>query len=329
MSAMPVIAVSIGDPNGIGPEIAVGASLACGAPPVRLLVVGDGHVVKHYARARRAEIRILPREGALPDPANGVIDVINVSALANDDFSPGDCSAASGAATVDYLKGALGLVSGGMADAVVGCPHNETAVNASGIHFRGYPDLLARLTDADPDAVILMLAGGGYCIAHTTLHEAVSHAVGRLTKEMVCRAAETTIAALQSMGKARPVLGLFGIDPHAGENGLFGDADQRITMPAAKRLRAAGHTIAGPAGADLLLSQNECDGYLAMFHDQGHIPIKLVAGRESVAFSIGAGFLFASVGHGSAPDIAGRGTADHAPLARSINAVSRMCQKHA
>jgi 4-hydroxythreonine-4-phosphate dehydrogenase len=124
------------------------------------------------------------------------------------------------------------------------------------------------------------------------------------------------------LGTERPKIGLFGINPHAGEGGLFGDDDERITIPAAATLRSVGLDIEGPLGADLMLGRRDIDAFVAMYHDQGHIPIKLLAGRNSAAMSIGAGLVFSSVGHGSAFDIAGRGVADPDALIRSIELVS-------
>jgi 4-hydroxythreonine-4-phosphate dehydrogenase len=127
---------------------------------------------------------------------------------------------------------------------------------------------------------------------------------------------------LRQLNVKQPRIGLFGINPHAGENGLFGDDDDNITVPTAKRLQAAGLDVEGPLGADLMLGQRDFDAFVAMYHDQGHIPVKLIAGRNSAAMSIGAGVLFSSVGHGSAFDIAGRGVAEPDAVLRSLKLVS-------
>jgi 4-hydroxy-L-threonine phosphate dehydrogenase PdxA len=155
-----------------------------------------------------------------------------------------------------------------------------------------------------------MLVAAGLRIAHVTLHESVRSALGRITTERVVAAGLATVKAVQRLGVANPKLGVFGINPHAGENGLFGDDDDRITRPAVRRLQELGVLADGPVGADLILSQRKHDVYLAMFHDQGHIPIKLVSPLRSSALSIGTPVLFSSVGHGCAHDIAGKGVAD-------------------
>ena len=224
--------------------------------------------------------------------------------------------------TVDYVAAAIRLVNEGHASAIVACPHSETNVNAAGIPFSGYPGLLARLTNRPEDHVFLMLVGGGLRIVHVTLHERIHSALARITPELVERAARTADAALRQLQVKQPRIGLFGINPHAGENGLFGDDDDRITVPAATSLRAAGLQVEGPVGADLMLGRRDFDAFVAMYHDQGHIPVKLLAGRNSAAISIGAGVLFASVGHGSAFDIAGKGIAEPDAVLRSLKLLS-------
>jgi 4-hydroxy-L-threonine phosphate dehydrogenase PdxA len=241
-----------------------------------------------------------------------------VNGMMNVDFLPGNCNAASGRATITYVEAALEIVKIGAASAILACPHNETAVNAAGIAFTGYPGLLAKLNSLPEDRVFLMLVGGGLRIVHATLHESLAGAFARLNTSLVVAAATAANKALITLGISAPRIGVLGIDPHAGENGLFGHADEQITFPAAAKLREDGINIAGPLGADLLLAERNCDAYVAMYHDQGHIPVKLLAGRNSSAFSIGAGVLFASVGHGSAPDIAGQDKADPDPVLRTL-----------
>jgi 4-hydroxythreonine-4-phosphate dehydrogenase len=200
----------------------------------------------------------------------------------------------------------------------VGCPHNETAVNRAGIPFTGYPGLVARLTDAPEERVFMMLVGGGLRILHVTLHERLADALARITPELVEAAINASVNALARMGVHNPRIGVFGVNPHAGEGGLFGDDDARITAPAVARLRAQGLDVVGPAGADVMLGNRDCDAYIAMFHDQGHIPVKLLAGRHASALSIGSDILFSSVGHGSAFDIAGQGIADPEAVIRTV-----------
>ena len=311
------IALTIGDPNGIGPEIAVKAAAKLareGGPAV--VLVGDEFVVRFYADLCAKDLTIRSFDGVARVP-NG-LRLLAVDALPRVAFSPGTPLAAGGRATVDYVAAAMRFVNDGHAAAIVACPHSETNVNAAGIPFSGYPSLLARLMNVPEDEVFLMLVGGGLRIVHVTLHERLHTALGRITSELIERATRTADAALRKLKIEQPRIGLFGINPHAGEGGLFGDDDDRITAPAAKRLQALGLNVEGPSGADLMLGRRDFDAFVAMYHDQGHIPVKLLAGRNSAALSIGSGLLFSSVGHGSAFDIAGRGIAKPEAVLRSI-----------
>ena len=284
------IAIAIGDPNGIGPEIAVKAAKQFAGSGIEPVLVGDEFVIREYGGAGLA--------------------IAPVAALEAAGFQPGKIDARAGAATVAYVREAVRLVNAGEVAAIVACPQSETAINSAGIPFSGYAGLLAQLTRTPEDEVFLMLVAAGLRIAHVTLHESVRSALGRITTERVVAAGLATVKAARRLGVVNPTLGVFGINPHAGENGLFGDDDDRVTVPAVARLRDLGVLADGPVGADLVLSQRKHDAYLAMFHDQGHIPIKLLSPLRSSALSIGTPVLFSSVGHGSAHDIAGKGIAD-------------------
>jgi len=288
------IAIAIGDPNGIGPEIAVRAA-AAPPPGVSPILVGDEYILRGYAErfAPGAELRIAP-----------------LQALERSAFKPGTLDPRAGAATVAYMREAVRLCLAGGADAVVGCPHSETAVNRAGIAFNGYTGLVADLTGTPRDKSFMMLVAAGLRIAHVTLHESVAQALGRLSPQLVVEAGLASAALLRRLGIAEPLIGVFGINPHAGEDGLFGDEDERITKPAVAELQRRGVRAEGPVGADLMLAQRRHDAYLAIFHDQGHIPIKLLSPLRASALAIGVPILFSSVAHGCAYDIAGQGIAD-------------------
>lgn len=317
--AQNTVAVAIGDPNGIGPEIAVkaAAELARGDGPYALLV-GDAFVIRHYAQMVAPDLPLVGSNEAGP----GKLSYVAIASLPQACFIPGNVNGHAGKAMTDYLGGAMQLVREGHAKAIVGCPHNETAVHAAGIPFSGYPGLIARLSNVPEDSVFMMFVGGGLRIVHATLHERLANALARLSPELVVAAAQAAHRALQDIGIANPRIGVFGINPHAGENGLFGDDDDHVTTPAVAILRERGIDAEGPVGADLIISRKDIDAFVAIYHDQGHIPIKLLAGRNACALSIGSGVIFSSTGHGSAFDIAGLGIADPEAALRAIRMVA-------
>ena len=293
------IAIAIGDPNGIGPEIAVKAAARAG---VETVLVGDEFVLKHYG---------------VGSPFHAV------TALDKNSFKPGKLDPKAGAATIAYAREAVRLAQAGEVDAVVGCPHSETAINRAGIKFSGYPGLVAELTGTPEDRVFLMLVAQGLRIAHVTLHESVASALSRITEDRVVDAGMAAVRAAQRLGIDKPRLGVFGINPHAGEDGLWGREDENITKPAVAELRKRGVAADGPVGGDLMLSQRRHDVYLAMFHDQGHIPMKLLSPLRSSALTIGTPILFSSVGHGCAYDIAGKGVADSTSVEETLSLLGK------
>lgn len=309
------IALASGDPNGIGPEIAIKALAALEpAQRERITVFGPGAVLQRAAAACQLsalwpQIRHV-EAGTLPEGA----------------AVPGRIDPAAGASTVAAATAALQAVRAGECDVVIACPHHETAIHQAGIPFSGYPSLVARVCGVPEDEVFLLLVGGGLRIVHVTLHESVRTALDRMTPTLVQKAVRAGVRACALLGVHEPSVGVFGINPHASEGTLFGPEDQQIVVPAMAALRAEGFRVDGPHGADMVLSRRGHDLYVAMLHDQGHIPIKLLAPNAASALSIGADALLSSVGHGSAMDIAGQGIADPTALLRTINLLSGTTQ---
>ncbi|WP_048439406.1 PdxA family protein [Caenimonas sp. SL110] len=301
------IALSVGDPNGIGPEIVLKALAALkDERALSITVFGPADVLAQTAtRLGLGEVlreaRVRPA-GELPASA----------------FKPGEINAAAGESTVASATAAIQACRSGEFDAVVAGPHHETAIAQAGIEFSGYPSLLARACGQPQDSVFLMLVGGGLRIVHVTLHESVSTALARITPELVMAATHAGLRACHMLGLDQPKVALFGINPHASEGRLFGPEDEDLVVPAARQLRESGIDITGPLGADVLLADRKHDLYVAMLHDQGHIPVKMLAPQAASAISIGAEVVLASTGHGSAMDIAGKGLAKPDALLRSL-----------
>jgi len=182
--------------------------------------------------------------------------------------------------------------------------------------------LVAKVCGLNENDVFLMLVGGGLKIVHVTLHESVQTALNRLNSQLIQRAAIAGIQACVSLGIAKPKVAMFGINPHASEGSLFGPEDLANTVPAVKSLQQAGYDVTGPQGGDVFLAQKQHDLYVAIFHDQGHIPVKLLAPHSASALSIGAQVLLSSVGHGSAMNIAGQNKADPQGLLRTLELIA-------
>jgi len=310
------LALATGDPHGIGPEIALKALAQMDvAARDRITLYGPRRALAQAAASCGLE-SVLPR-----------LRVVEAGTMPGD-AQFGVVHPAAGASAVAAATAALQACARGEVDAVIACPHHETAIHLAGIPFSGYPSLVARVCGAAEDEVFLMLVGAGLRIVHVTLHESVRAALDHISVELVQKAVQAGIRGCALLGVSHPSIALFGINPHASEGGLFGREDAAVTEPAVHALREQGFQVDGPAGADMILSQRRHDLYVAMLHDQGHIPVKLLAPNGASALSIGADVLLSSVGHGSAMDIAGRGLADPTALLRTIDLLSGNAHLH-
>ena len=308
MTAKPRIAIAIGDPAGIGPEIAIRASLDRAVRHIcDPIIVGDYEVLARYAHTLRRS------------PPENVVDVgaINVNFL-----TPGESDAACGRAILEYAGKALELVESGAADAVIACPQTQSSINAAGIEFDGYPSWVARRTGTSPDDVFMMLVTERFRIVHVTLHLGIRAALDLIDLPRIVRTLEAADTGLKRIGITAPRIAVSGINPHAGEGGLFGSEEVEFVSPAIDKARAAGIDAHGPFGADTMYLDKGFDAYVVMYHDQGHIPAKIFGFAQTAAFTIGTPVLFSSVGHGSALDIAGRGKANPSAL---IWAIKQVC----
>jgi 4-hydroxy-L-threonine phosphate dehydrogenase PdxA len=226
-------------------------------------------------------------------------------------------------ASLAFAAKAIEAALAGEVDAVVAAPQNETAIARAGIAFDGYPAFVARETGTDADDVFLMLCFGETKIVHATLHRSVRDALGLITRERVGRAIEAADRALRRLGTAAPKIAVSGLNPHAGEGGLFGREEIEIIAPAVAAAAGRGVAVSGPFGADIMLRMPGYDAFLVMLHDQGHIAAKLMAPNATAALTIGTPILFSSVAHGSAHDIAGKGVASPAAMIEAVLRLSK------
>jgi 4-hydroxy-L-threonine phosphate dehydrogenase PdxA len=303
------MAISIGDPAGIGCEVALKA--LCDreiAERCAAVLVGDAALIERCNRDFGTGLTLRRAAGNALCFAPNTVEILDIPALDLATFRFGVHAAEYGRALLAYGEAAIRLAEAGLVDGVVAAPQDQTSIRAAGIAFDGYSSFLARITGTPEDEVYLMAVSERFRIAHLTLHVALREALGLVTRDRILKVIRATDKALRQMGVARPRIGVSGLNPHAGEHGLFGREEEDEIAPAIAAARNAGIAAEGPFGADVMLARGGYDAYVVMLHDQGHIPIKLE--RGSGGFSIGAPVLFATVAHGSAHDIAGKGIAD-------------------
>lgn len=322
------VGISVGDPAGVGPEIALKTAVDPRVEAIaQVTLFGDRKAVAAHIALGALRIEVRERSDAPVRSSGGrIVDFVHVDCLT----APprlGQVAAEHGAAALAALDAAAGAALEGELDAVVAGPIHEVALRKAGVHFDGHPSWLARKTGTDVDDVLLMLCWGDKRIAHATLHQSVRSAIDCLTQDRVERAIETVDAALRRLGVVSPRIGVSGLNPHAGESGLFGTEEAEIIEPAVRRVRARGIDVIGPVGADTLLPRSDCDAFVVMLHDQGHVLAKSAAPHGAAALSIGTPITFSSVGHGTAMDIAGKGQADPEAMVQAVlqvvNATSR------
>jgi 4-hydroxythreonine-4-phosphate dehydrogenase len=316
----PTIAIATGDPAGIGPEISLKAALdAAVRQACNPIVVSDPGVLERHAKACgiKVNIRALQRISDA-DWSDQRLNVFNcpVPDAAKLDF--GANSATSGRASLAFASAAIKVALAGEVDAVVAAPQNETSIALAGIKFDGHPSFVARETGTDENDVYMMLCFGNTKIVHATLHQSVRDAIAMITREKIARVIRASDNALRRLGIAAPKICVSGLNPHAGEDGLFGREEIEIIKPAIDAAAAEGLAVTGPIGADIMFHKKGFDAFIVMLHDQGHIVAKLLAQNATAAMTIGSPILFSSVAHGSAHNIAGKGIANPQAMIEAI-----------
>ena len=328
-TARPLLAVTMGDPCGIGAEVIAGA-LARDEPwrVCRPLVVGDAGLLRRHAGRARAVVAVtVPQD--LPDD-DRVLPVWEPIAVDIGALRPGQVCREGGRAAVAWVCAAVDLALAGDVAGLVTGPLNKEAMHLTGYPWAGHTELLAARTGAR--SVRMLLAAERLKVVHVTTHVALRDVPGRLDAERVDDTIRLGGQALVDLGCPRPRIGVAGLNPHAGESGLFGDEDEAVLGPAVARARAAGWDAVGPLPADTLFQRahaGQFDLVVAMYHDQGHIPIKLVAFAEAVNITLGLPIVRTSVDHGTAFDRAWKGIANPESMLEAIHVAVRMLSARA
>ena len=320
---LPVIAITMGDAAGVGPEIIM-KSLA--HPELyqqcRPLVIGDSRRLEQAGNIAGRQLRmhsLSPEEIAEARYEAGTVDCVDLHLIPGD-LPWGKLSAKAGDAAFRYLETAAKLAMAGKAQAICTAPLNKEALHAGGHRFPGHTEILAHLTGT-PE-VSMMLSTPKLRVIHVTTHIGLIDAVAKIEPGLVERTIARGHQALVSAGIESPRIGVCGINPHAGENGLFGhgEEEQKIA-PAVKACRERGWNVEGPLPADTLFflaSRGDFDLVVAMYHDQGHGPVKVLGLESGVNITVGLPVIRTSVDHGTAFDIAGTGKADEGSMLEAL-----------
>jgi 4-hydroxythreonine-4-phosphate dehydrogenase len=327
---MPRIAIATGDPAGIGPEIALKAALDSGVRRLcRPVLVGDPATVGMHAHAAGLNPRLnVIERTADADWSDGAVNLLEAREDNNATVTFGKVDAAYGRASLAAARHAIKAALRREVEAVVAAPQTERSIAAAGIAFDGYPSFVARETGTPTHDVYLMICFDRLRIVHATLHLSVREALNLITREHVARVIRVTDASLRKLGLERPRIYVSGLNPHAGEDGLFGREEIEIIRPAIEDAALAGIEVSGPFGADTMFRKQDCDAYIVMLHDQGHIAAKLQAFNRTAGLSIGSPILFSSVAHGSAHDIAGKGQGDPGAMIEAVTRLAKVSAKN-
>ena len=324
----PVLAITLGDPAGIGPEIIVKAlRRAADVAAWRCLVVGDARMIARatgWVGGPAPEIELVqtPEAGRY---ISGTVTLLDLHNADPDAIAPGRIHAAAGRAAVEAVFRACDLALAGAVDAVVTAPLNKEAMHLAGFTYPGHTELLAERTGAQ--RVSMLLVGEQLRVVHVSTHVSLQEAIRRVQPERVREVIDLAASSCRALGIAEPRIAVAGLNPHAGESGLFGDEEARSVVPAIEAARAAGLNVSDPMPPDtvfLRAVKGEYDIVVAMYHDQGHIPMKLLAFDSGVNVSMGLPIIRTSVDHGTAFDIAGTGKARETSLIAALRVAAQM-----
>ena len=316
--SLPLVAITMGDAAGTGPEI-ITKSLAL--PELRAvcrpLVIGDAAAMTRALRFTGVSLKIRAlKDVAEATSAPGEIDVLDLANLDLATLKLGHVDPQAGHAAYEYIKLATELALAGRVSAMVTSSINKESLNAAGHHFDGHTGLLAHLCDR-PDAT-MMLVADKLRVSHVSTHVPLRVAIDRVKPDRILTVLRLTHDAVRRLGIDRPRLAVAGLNPHAGENGLFGDEEEKFITPAIVQARALGLDVHGPFAGDTIFFrtlQGEFDAGVAMYHDQGHVAAKMLGIWRGVNVTLGLPIIRTSVEHGT--DFANAGTGRSDP--RSLN----------
>lgn len=327
----PIVAVTMGDPAGVGPEVVL---KALAHPQVRKachpLILGDWEVLNRIRDGNRRYPELAPwKQGDAVSADAHPVSVYCLSSLSPGQSGPGRPSKACGAAVYRYIRAAAELVAAQGADAMATAPISKRVLQLAGYRYPGHTELLAELTRARE--VRMMLLGKRLRVVLVTVHLPLVRVARELTRERIRVTVELTHQALRKyFAISRPKLAVAALNPHAGEEGIFGHEEKRIILPAVEEAEERGILVQGPFPADSLFYQavrGDYDAVICMYHDQGLIPLKLLHFFGGVALTLGLPIIRTSVDHGTAYDIAGKDQADSSSMREAILLAANLARR--
>jgi len=325
-TTIPLFALTMGDPAGIGPEIAIKALARLRrSRRVCVCVVGDLAVLAEAARSVRVSVPALHAMSSIRDYRANAINVLDMGAITPQKYRTGRVSAACGRAAYTYIERAIDLALAGEVAGVVTGPINKEALKAAGIDYPGHTEIFAARTHTRDYGMVSML--DNVAVTHVTTHCSLRQAISRITTARVSAHIGLLDGLLCDAGIAAPRIAVAGLNPHAGESGLFGTEEIRVIAPAVKRAAARGMNVQGPFPPDTVFMRafrGEFDGVVSMLHDHGFVALKSKNFDDGVNITVGLPIIRTSVGHGTAFDIAGKGVASERSLLAAIEVARRL-----
>jgi 4-hydroxythreonine-4-phosphate dehydrogenase len=318
----PLFALTMGDPAGVGPEITIKALLS--GISTDIVVVGDVTVLQKATEYTD----MAPDINCIEDIsgyAPGKLNIINMNLIDPKQFTIGSISAHCGRAAYTYINKAIDLALGKKVAGVITNPINKESLQLAGVSFPGHTEIFAARTGVSDFAMMFLL--DNVCVAHVTTHCSLRDAINLITQDRVLQKINLLDSALRGLGIKDPRIAVGGLNPHAGEHGLFGTEEIEHITPAINRARENGLNVSGPYPPDTVFMRSfrgEFDGIVAMLHDHGFVALKSRDFENGVNITIGLPIIRTSVGHGTAFDIAGTGKASPTSLLRAIEAAEKL-----
>ena len=322
-----IIGITMGDPSGIGPEIILKSFEKSTIRNCKIIVIGDYNIMQSMYNILKIKSFKLHK---IPDIHECLFDkfvlnILDLQLINMDDFRPGIIQSASGKTAFEAIRKAVELAKNKEIDTIVTAPLNKEALHLAGFKYPGHTEILADLTDTKDYAMLLY--DKKLSVIHISTHISLLEAITGLKRERIEKVIELANVIMKRLLIGEPRIAVAGINPHAGENGLFGNEEIREIIPAIKKMKENGINVEGPCPPDTVFLQaikGKYDIVVAMYHDQGHIPLKLIGFNSGVNITVGLPFVRTSVDHGTAFEIAWQGKANENSMMEAIKLAEKL-----